>query len=44
LLVCQRGNRARAAAKLLKAQQFTQLHVLKGGMQDWLAANMPTSK
>lgn len=44
LLVCQRGSRANQAAKLLKAQNFSALNVLKGGMSAWLEANMPISK
>lgn len=44
LVVCDRGRRANAAAKLLKAQNFTALNVLKGGMQAWLEAKMPSSK
>lgn len=44
LVVCERGRRANAAAKLLKAQNFTVLNVLKGGMQAWLEAKMPSSK
>lgn len=44
LLVCQGGNRTRSAAKILKAQNFTGLHQLKGGMHAWLEAKMPTGK
>lgn len=44
MVICERGGRATKAAKLLKAQQFTALHVLKGGMQAWLEAKMPTAK
>jgi rhodanese-related sulfurtransferase len=44
LVVCERGRRANAAAKLLKAQNFTTLNVLKGGMQAWIEAKMPSSK
>ena len=44
LVVCERGRRANAAAKLLKAQSFTALNVLKGGMQAWIDAKMPSSK
>ncbi|WP_018986069.1 rhodanese-like domain-containing protein [Methylophilus methylotrophus] len=44
LIVCQRGSRASKAAKLLKAQNFSALNVLKGGMQAWQEANMPTGK
>lgn len=44
LVVCERGRRANTAAKLLKAQSFTALNVLKGGMQAWIDAKMPSSK
>lgn len=44
LVVCERGRRANAAAKLLKAQSFTTLNILKGGMQAWIDAKMPSSK
>ncbi|MBF4987045.1 rhodanese-like domain-containing protein [Methylophilus sp. 14] len=44
LVVCERGRRANTAAKLLKAQNFTALNVLKGGMQAWIDAKMPSSK
>ena len=44
LVVCERGRRANAAAKLLKAQSFTALNVLKGDMQAWIEAKMPSSK
>lgn len=44
LVVCQRGSRARTACRMLKGQQFTSLHQLKGGMQAWLDAKMPTGK
>lgn len=44
LVVCERGRRANAAAKLLKEQSFTALNVLKGGMQAWIEAKMPSSK
>jgi len=44
LVVCERGRRANTAAKLLKAQNFTALNVLKGGMQAWIEAKMPSSK
>ncbi|MFD0913400.1 rhodanese-like domain-containing protein [Methylophilus luteus] len=44
LLVCERGNRTRAAVKVLKQQQFTALHQLKGGVQAWSEAKMPLSK
>lgn len=44
LVVCARGRRANAAAKLLKAQQFIHLNILKGGMLAWTDAKMPSSK
>lgn len=44
LIVCQRGSRASKASRLLKAQNFSALNVLKGGMQAWQEANMPTAK
>lgn len=44
LIVCQSGHRAKAAAKLLKAQQFSALNLLQGGMQAWLEAKLPTGK
>jgi len=44
LIVCQHGSRASKASKLLKAQNFSALNVLKGGMQAWQEANMPTAK
>ena len=44
LVVCERGRRANTAAILLKAQSFTTLNILKGGMQAWIDAKMPISK
>lgn len=44
MLVCARGNRANSAAKLLKAQGFSALHVLNGGMHAWQDAKMPVNK
>lgn len=41
ILVCQRGSRALTAAKMLKDAQFSQLHVLQGGVQAWQAAHLP---
>lgn len=44
LVICQRGSRARSACGILKSHQFSSLHQLKGGMQAWLDAKMPTGK
>lgn len=38
VLVCQSGNRARNADELLKKHGMTNVHVLEGGMNAWLAA------
>jgi rhodanese-related sulfurtransferase len=44
MLVCERGNRTRAAVKVLREKQFSALHQLKGGMQAWIEAKMPLGK
>ncbi|MDP8567356.1 rhodanese-like domain-containing protein [Methylophilus aquaticus] len=44
LVVCQSGSRAKAACTLLKAEHFTALHQLQGGIQAWVSANMPLIK
>ncbi len=44
LLVCERGNRTRAAVKIFREKQFSALHQLKGGMQAWIEAKMPLGK
>lgn len=44
LVVCQSGSRAKAACNILKAEQFSALNQLKGGMQAWVEAKMPVVK
>ena len=44
LVHCQKGVRAKAACAILKAQQFTQLHNLEGGLNAWVEAKMPLVK
>jgi rhodanese-related sulfurtransferase len=44
LLHCQKGMRAKAASAILKGQQFNQLHNLDGGLDAWVAANLPIVK
>ncbi len=44
LVHCQRGMRAKAACTILKAQQFTQLQQLDGGLEAWQQANLPLVK
>lgn len=41
ILVCASGQRARAAAKPFKAQGFSDLYVLKGGLNEWKVAKLP---
>ena len=40
-LMCRSGNRANQAAERLVSKGFTDVHVIKGGMQAWAAANLP---
>jgi len=40
-LMCRSGNRAAKAAERLAAKGFTDIHVIKGGMQAWAAADLP---
>lgn len=44
LLVCQSGMRTKSACAILKAQQFSVLHQLQGGINAWQAAKMPVMK
>jgi rhodanese-related sulfurtransferase len=44
LVHCQRGMRAKAACTILKAQEFTQLQQLDGGLEAWQQANLPLVK
>ena len=44
LVHCQRGMRAKSACNILRAQQFSQLHNLQGGLDTWLEAKMPLIK
>ena len=44
LVHCQKGMRAKAACGILKAQQFTQLNNLQGGLDAWLEAKLPLVK
>jgi rhodanese-related sulfurtransferase len=41
IIVCASGQRARAAVKQLKAKGFSDLYVLKGGINEWKAAKLP---
>ena len=44
LVHCQKGMRAKGACSILKAQQFSQLHHLQGGLDAWVEAKMPLVK
>ena len=44
LVHCQKGMRATAACSILKAQNFTQLNNLQGGLNAWVEAKMPLVK
>lgn len=44
LVHCQRGMRSKTACTLLKAQGFTQLNQLQGGLDAWLEAKLPLTK
>lgn len=42
VLVCQSGARAKKAEEALQSAGMSRLHVLDGGMNDWVAADRPT--
>ena len=44
LVHCQKGMRAKTACGILKAQQFTQLNNLTGGLDAWIEAKLPLVK
>ncbi len=44
LVHCQKGMRAKTACGILRAQQFSQLHNLQGGLDTWVEAKMPLNK
>jgi rhodanese-related sulfurtransferase len=44
VLICQSGNRARQAESALKECTMANVHVLEGGMSDWLAAGLPVQR
>jgi rhodanese-related sulfurtransferase len=41
---CESGMRSGAAARVLRAQGFTQVVNLRGGLQSWRAENLPLVK
>ena len=44
LVHCQKGMRASKACAILKAQQFSQLNNLQGGLDAWVEAKLPLVK
>ena len=44
LVHCQKGMRASKACAILKAQQFSQLNNLEGGLDAWVEAKLPLVK
>lgn len=44
LVHCQRGMRAKSACSILRAQQFSQLSNLQGGLDTWVEAKLPLIK
>ena len=44
LVHCQRGLRAKSACGILRAQQFSQLNNLQGGLDTWVEAKLPLIK
>jgi rhodanese-related sulfurtransferase len=44
VVYCQTGMNAGKVCKLLQAQGFSEVYTLKGGLNSWLNAGLPTSK
>ena len=44
VLVCKMGQHSSSAGRKLKAQGFTDLRRLAGGMSEWSASNLPVVK
>jgi len=44
LVNCQRGMRTAKACDILRKAEFTQVHVLQGGLDAWLEAKLPVVK
>ena len=44
LVHCQKGMRAKSACNTLKAQQFSKLNNLQGGLDTWIEAKLPVVK
>ena len=44
IVTCRGGARAGAAARMLRAQGFTTVYQLKGGLAEWRKASLPVEK
>jgi len=44
IVVCQKGLSAKQVATKLKAKDFENVNVLKGGLTAWVEANLPLAK
>lgn len=41
LVNCQRGTRSAKACEILRTAEFTQVHILQGGLDAWVNAKLP---
>ena len=44
VLICQSGRRAQRAEQLLRSSVMANVHVLEGGMTDWVARRLPVNR
>jgi len=44
VLICQSGQRASKAEQLLRTSGLANVHVLEGGMKEWLARGLPVTR
>jgi len=44
VLICQSGQRASKAEQLLRTSGLANVHVLEGGMKEWLALGLPVNR
>ena len=42
VVYCDNGQRAQRAGSTLRKNGFTRLHVISGGLNEWVKANLPT--
>ncbi len=43
VLSCRSGNRAKSAAMILRKHNFTNLHIITGGIMAWQKENLPVT-